>query len=164
MHVSARGTFCTAMCSFLLDSQSASESPIINTLPLSINAMKRDRGELAKPLPLVQRPPQSKLTPTMLRSRRELRKKMPGVGIPGVSRSLPQPCRIGWLPFKPCWHVLSLSNCQPDAPGRPAGNSVPIGRPASVMVAVVVEPCLASPVLGNDPLEMTSFFQEKRFC
>lgn len=119
VHVGARVTFCTAMCSFLLDSQPMSKSFIINTLLLSINATKWDWGELAKPSLLMQRPPQSKPTLTTLRSWRELRKKMTGVGIPGVSHSLPQPRRFGWLPFKPHWHVLSLSNCQPDAPARP---------------------------------------------
>lgn len=95
-------------------------SSIINTLPLSINTMKQERGELAKPTPLTQRPPPSKPTPSMLRSCRELRKKMPGVGILGVSCSLPQARCFGWLLFKLHWHVLSLSNCQSDAPaGRP---------------------------------------------
>lgn len=75
-HAGLRGTFCTAMCSFLLESQSVSGSPIINTLPLSINAMKWDWGELAKPPPpLAQRLHQSKLTPTTHRSHQEPRRR-----------------------------------------------------------------------------------------
>lgn len=157
VHVSVSGTFCTAMCSFLLDSQSTSESPIINTLLLSINATKRDQRELAKPLPLVQRPLQSKPTPTSLRSRWELRKKTPGAGILGASCSFPQPRRFGWLPFKPRWHVLSLSNCQPDGPSR---------TPAACRSVTRLRwwwRSLERP-LENPLLEMTPVFQGNRFC
>lgn len=75
MHIGERGTFYTTMCSFLLDSQSMNESPIINTLPLSINAMKQDWGELAKLLLLTERPPRSKPAPTTLRSQWGAQKK-----------------------------------------------------------------------------------------
>lgn len=134
-------------------------SPIINTLPLSINTMKQDRGELAKPTLLTQRPPPSKPTPSMLRSCRKLRKKMPGVGILGVSCSLPQARRFGWLLFKPHWHVLSLSNCQSDAPaGRP---------PAMCRSATQLRWWWRwwwSPSWPPQALEVTSVFQGNRSC
>lgn len=47
------------------------------------------------------------------------KEKTPEVGILGVSLSLLQPRGFVWLSFKPCWHVLSLSNCEPAAPSCP---------------------------------------------
>lgn len=65
---------------------------------------------------------------------------MPGAGTGGVSRSTAQPCRSGWLPFSPHWHVLSLSNCQTDGGWMvPAGHWQSASRTPSLRAG---EPCL----------------------
>lgn len=159
VHVGMRGTFCTAMCSFLLDSQSVNESPIINTLLLSINATKQDWGELAKLLLLAERPPQSKPAPTTLRSQWGAQEKDARSWYSGREPFHPAAPSFQLAPIQPTL-ACAVSQQLPDGWSRLATGNLPIGHPASVLV----EPCLASTAPGNYLLEMSSAFQGQRVC
>lgn len=149
------------MCSFLLDSQSTNESPIINTLPLSINAMKQDWGELAKPLLLTERPPQSNPAPSTLRSRWGAQRKDARSWYWGCEPFHRAALPLGLAPVHPVGMCCLLATARRmDGPGWPLARRQQDTQPPCQGALPVCQPQLLETTCWKPPL----LYREKWFA